>query len=443
MTVAEAIFFMFDFSLELAVALGALIGLTSFQVYYITNRLKIKKPGKTGSWTRPVEGRKKAKAERKTAETDTAPNQNVIQSELFKKFQNNLNRETVSESPSAEQSEEEDVIVSISSKSAKSAYGMPGKATAGASSKTEPREEEKNDKIPPRKVVEPSPGAKKPPVSSDESIKSLSRTIKVDPIGSLFDDIQEPLEAKAEQNENPEETEMADQNFSGEQPISSNEFLTSKDLEIASEDLEDSIDLIISTVRKQFEAAKTEDALNTIIKFLQNEGSAYQTSGKMLLLLELKADIEFELEQFSRASKTIQQIFANHVTKNSPDFLPTLEKYINKFNGINQQSNSIHLMFTALNEYRQLHDHSKMDVLYDEIEIAYRQSEDWPRLIQTYQNHLSIKKVLKDYVGQLDLLDHLGKLLYDQGEEDKSRKCYEQRLVIENEMQRAGIGKAK
>ena len=100
-------------------------------------------------------------------------------------------------------------------------------------------------------------------------------------------------------------------------------------------------------------------------------------------------------------------------------------------------------MFTALNEYRQLHDHFKMDVLYDEIEIAYRQSEDWPRLIQTYQNHLSIKKVLKDYVGQLDLLDHLGKLLYDQGEEDKSRKCYEQRLVIENEMQRAGKGKAK
>lgn len=434
---------MFDFSLELAAALGALIGLTSFQVYYITNRLKVRRPGKTVSWTRPAEELKKVKAERKTAETDTPSSPNVIQPELFKKFQSNLNRETGAESPPAEPLEEQDVVVSISSRSAKQAYGMPGKAAAGTGKKAEPREGETKEKIPPRKVVEPSAGTKKPPGYADESIRDLSKTIKVDPIGSLFDDIQEPLETKAEQNEKSVDREAEDQNFSGEQPIASNEFLTSKDFEIEPEDLEDSIDLIISTVRKQFEAAKTEDALNTIIRFLQNEGSAYQTSGKTLLLLELKADIEFELEQFSRASKTIQQIFANHVTRNSPDFLPTLEKYINKFNEINRQSNSIHLMFTALNEYRQLHDHSKMDVLYDEIEIAYRQLEDWPRLIQTYQNHLSIKKVLKDYVGQLDLLDHLGKLLYDQGEEDKSRKCYEQRLVIENEMQRAGKGKAK
>jgi hypothetical protein len=75
-----------------------------------------------------------------------------------------------------------------------------------------------------------------------------------------------------------------------------------------------------------------------------------------------------------------------------------------------------------------------MDTIYQEIEAAYRQMEDWPRLIQTLQNHLSIRKTLKDHTGQLDLLDHLGKLLYDQGDAASSKKCYERRLVIENEM---------
>ena len=75
-----------------------------------------------------------------------------------------------------------------------------------------------------------------------------------------------------------------------------------------------------------------------------------------------------------------------------------------------------------------------MDEIYQEIETAYEQMKDWPRLTQTYQNHLSIKNSLKDYEGQLELLDLLGKLLFDQGDAEGSRKCYEQRLAIENRL---------
>ena len=44
---------------------------------------------------------------------------------------------------------------------------------------------------------------------------------------------------------------------------------------------------------------------------------------------------------------------------------------------------------------------------------------------------------VQDFTGQLDILDHLGKMLYDQGDAEGSRQCYEQRLAIETQMNKA------
>ena len=60
--------------------------------------------------------------------------------------------------------------------------------------------------------------------------------------------------------------------------------------------------------------------------------------------------------------------------------------------------------------------------------------EDWPRLIQTYQNHLSIKKMLNDHQGQLEIYDHLGKLQYDQGDAEGSKLSYEESMSIKKQI---------
>ena len=404
-------FFSFGIDLELSVVLGVLIVLVALQARMIMRRLNVKKTRGTPDAARAANVIKKLKKA-----SATPPKQNVasekLDSGVFAQFESNLKRQTAKSAAPKEQ-KEEDVIVSLSTK------GSANKPAAPPAKQAKPAE-----KAP---VTESKVDKKK----RIDSLRKLNKSIKVDPIGGLFDDIDENLTTKPDDPPVGVKPEAP----SVEQPIASSEFLTGKDL-ASDPDEEEGIELAINMAIKEFEEGNHEESLAIIRQYTQNPNKKAETTEQTVQLIELKANNEFELGQYDRAAQTYQEIVSQHISKSSPDFLPLLERFIDKFKDVELEKHAIHFMFTALNEYRQMHDHLKMDATYDDIETAYRQTEDWPRLIQTYQNHLSIKKVLKDYEGQLDLLDHLGKLLYDQGDEDKSRKCYKQRLVVEKEMER-------
>ena len=405
----EGLFFSFGLDLELSIVLGVLFVLVALQARIIVRRINIKKSGSLPDAARAANVIKKLKKA-----SATPPKQKVapekLDSGVFAQFESNLKRQT-SQSPAPKEQKDEDVIVSLSTK------GNTNKPAAPM------KQPEPAEKIP----VAESKVEKKQRL---ESLRKLNKSIKVDPIGNLFDDIDENLDTKPE-----DPVGLKPEAPPADQPIASTEFLTGKDL-ASDPDEEEGIELAINMAIKEFEEGNHEESLAIIRQYTQNPNKKAETTEQTVQLIELKANNEFELGQYDKAAQTYQEIVTQHISKSSPDFLPLLERFIDKFKDVELEKHAIHFMFTALNEYRQMHDPLKMDATYDDIETAYRQTEDWPRLIQTYQNHLSIKKVLKDYEGQLDLLDQLGKLLYDQGDEDKSRKCYKQRLVVEKEMER-------
>ncbi len=409
LALVEGLFFSFGLDPELSIVLGVLFVLVALQARMIVRRLNIKKSRSVPDAARAANVIKNLK------KASTAPKQNVssekLDSGVFAQFESNLKRQSA-QSPAPKKQKDEDVIVSLSTKADKS------NTATTAVHKPEPAEEA------------PTTESKIEKKQRLESLRKLNKSIKVDPIGSLFDDIDENLETKPEDPVGSKPKVLP-----ADLPIPSNEFLTGKDL-ASSPDEEEGIELAIKMAIKEFEEANHEESLAIIRQYTQNPNKKVETTEQTVQLVELKANNEFELGQYDKAAQTYQEIVTQHISKSSPDFLPLLERFIDKFKDVELEKHAIHFMFTALNEYRQMHDHLKMDATYDDIETAYRQTEDWPRLIQTYQNHLSIKKVLKDYEGQLDLLDQLGKLLYDQGDEDKSRKCYKQRLVVEKEMER-------
>ncbi len=423
----EALFFSFDLGIELSLALGALITLIAFQVYLIVKKTQVKRQLTDPSASRAADVLKSLKSSTKKVKVGQK-NKPKISPDVFSEFQKNVDRADKGVKPLQKDEEEKEVIVSISSKAAQK---KPISAKGSAKSSSQVLK-------PDQKLVRPS--SKSVPEADLEKAKHLTKNIKVGPIGSLFDDVQETLETEPALmggKSSADQGNTKEQERNPDQPIISNEFLTGKDLAIDGEVAAEGIELALTAATKEFDLGNFENSLATIRQFLQDNEDKPTASEQMRRLVELKSENEFELEQYNRSSKTLQLIFSQYITKSSPDFLTLLEKYINKFIEKNEHTHAIHFMFTALNEYRQIHDHVKMDQIYGEIENAYRQLEDLPRLTQTLQNHLTIKKALKDYDGQLDLLDHLGKLLYDQGDEDKSRKCYEQRLVVENEMAKA------
>ena len=426
MTLLQILFYSFELSLELSVTLGVLAFLLALQVYLFVKRINPKRSTTQQAASRAADVLKTLKTGSPKASTKK---DSTIDSSVFSEFQKNVSRADKTTKPLGE-ADEKDVIVSLSSKAA----SKPKESAIPA--KQKPKEPEQKPPIE-QKLVQPS--ARKTAGIDSKTAKELAGKVKVDSIGGLFDDVQESLETEPVTNEiiEPDVDQTEDKKQRDpDQPILSNEFLTSKDL-IADGEEAEGISLTLSVASEAFNKGKFEDSLAAIRQFLADNKDKPAGSEAMQSLVELKTENELALKQYDRAAKTLQSVFSKYITKSSPDFLPLLEKYIGKFVEAGEAPHAIHFMFTALNEYRQLQDHVKMDQIYEEIEEAYEQQEDWPRLIQTLQNHFSIKKVLKDFTGQLELLDHLGKLLYDQGEEDKSRKCYEQRLIVENEMAKA------
>ena len=212
-----------------------------------------------------------------------------------------------------------------------------------------------------------------------------------------------------------------------------NERLTSEDFDGSIKVLENEAEMVLSVASKAYRDESYEEGLATIRKWFQNSYK-YNTQAKQNGdLLKLKADCEFALLRYEEAADTYQEYFTKHLKSGDGDYMEFLDGLVDRFTLAMQQHYAVPFYFTALNEHRKVQNHGKMDWIYSQIETAYRNTEDWARLIQTYQNHISIKKMLKDYEGQLDILNHLGKLQYDQGDAAGSKKSYELSIAIKNE----------
>lgn len=424
-----------DMDMETKLAITGLVFLLMVQLQFIISRAhkKGEEPRKRETGKRLSPLKKKPSAKAQTASRDQA-----IDPTVFSLFQKNL---TQSSEPELE-NPEDDVILSLSSKGKSKNREKTVKKAKGPTSH--------------EKTVQP-PKAKTGPLTIKEKEtetpgNKLQDKIPVASIGRIFDDIKETPEVTSgnvdpvklppkkldklilptdSSKKNPETTQAMDP------PLASKEILTSSDFEADASDARDEAELTLSVAQSFYQKKEYEKSLSALKPLFDASFQQQVPSDVMVKLTQLKGDCEFDLEQYEKASKTLQELFITHVDKQHPQYLEILEQIVKKYVDADQQHYAVHFLFTALNEFRQLHEFDKMDTIYAQIELAYHQLEDWPRLTQTYQNHLAIKKTLKDFKGQLGILDYLGKLLYDQGDDEGSRKCYEQRLTIESQMEKS------
>lgn len=414
-----------------------LIALMASQIIFLATRTKIKNRDGRSQPRRLSDnfwhiGRSAKKTEPRTKL------ENHIDPSIFTKFQQKINesQESSKTSLAGNISEQNEVILSISAKGKKAKVQNQQQPIS-----RENLSEKQRDSAQKMESVAKFPS--KPTSAKQDVAKTNIKTSEQVPLGSLFDDLQEPLPEKSVQTEEKKPIERVMDNKSQPPepkqnvPIIAHETLTSQDMEPNEEHSKDQAALVLTISRDQFQKKDFQESITTIKQFLEDGLKELSGSENIISLIQLKGENEFALKQFEKASKTWQDLFKKYVSKDQPQFLSLLEELILKYTKENHHRFAVHFLFTALNEYRQQQDFNKMDQAYHQIEIAYQQLEDWPRLIQTYQNHLTIKKTIKDFEGQLELLDNLGKMLYDQGDAKGSKKYYEQRLSIENQISKA------
>lgn len=361
-----------------------------------------------------------------------------IDSEVFKAFQKNLDKKTGKvgltknkDSTVNDLKQEEDGIV----------LNLSGKRTQPVEPPAIKKETQEKETKPEKQPLTYSKSAlqkkaaKKAETASEEASVPPKEKGKEESTG-LFDDIYEQLES--EQLKNEEEKTKAIQKKEEEtapQPTIANEVIDSDDFDIKEDDLQKEAQVILKMAEASMANSQYKETVKMVDKWLQYHTESIGTLDQFAhQLIFLKGKACFLMDDFIAASSVWEGLFKNHMKKTDILYLQMLNEVIDTFQENNQLQHSISFLFTLLNEYRVKGDRLKMDEVYLQIEAGYEQQEDWPRLIQTYQNHLSIRKAQNDYEGQLELLDALGKLYYDQDDKAGSRSCYEQSIQIKKEM---------
>ena len=415
-------FFVID-DWKTAAAVDALLLLAAGQILFLTSRTTVKsgRNSMTPHWTI------KTADEAKETDGPTKPPpkgkligdlDGGIKSDFFSRFQKNLTRSRRggAESDGAAENDRK-VVVSISSKSKRR---NRSKKTDLAASDAKER-----------------PGKLK----GGGEKSAADATGSADGLDSIFDDMREPQKpapAKILPKTKIDPgiiakklADLANERVDRKAPLVSHETLTSKDLKGPAEASENEAEMFFAVANRAYRDGNFQEGLATVRKWFQSVG---EQANKNRELLKLKADCEFALQHYEEAAETYQIYVKEHLKVGDKDYLEFLDEVGDKFARPMRQQDAVPFYFAALTEHRKARNHAEMDRIYSRIEIAYREIEDWIKLIQSYQSHISIKKVLKDYKGQLEILDHLGKLQYDQGDAAGSKKSYEQSIAIREEM---------
>jgi tetratricopeptide (TPR) repeat protein len=413
------IFWVFD-DWKAAMMVNLLVVLLVTQILFLSSKLTIKKnkPNldgeKIANMISTIKGApvKKQLVKKKKKKKPTKKEDTQIDPNVFSKFQNNLKDSQKNRGDDA--IEGEDVVLSLSSKSKK------GSAKSNLSKSGEHL----------KKTLES--GKLKPKMNRLK--KGGKIKVPTENIDSIFDDMKD-AENDKQKSVSKKDAIVNKQNDKGKiskikPPLISNEMLSSKDFKV----LENEAEMVFNAAEKTYRSGNFEEALSSIMRWFQSNYKYNTKASHNKDLAKLKADCEFSLLRYKTAAESYQDYFKRYCKQSDEDYLHTLDDVIDNFSLSIQQKYAIQFMFTALNEHRQTGNQVRMDGIYKEIEQAYRQMEDWPRLIQTYQNHLSIKKMIKDHQGQLEILDHLGKLQYDQGDAAGSKQSYEESMAIKNQI---------
>ena len=212
-------------------------------------------------------------------------------------------------------------------------------------------------------------------------------------------------------------------------PPMARETLTSKDFEISEEEVEKEDGVLLFAAQKADESRNYEDGLKLLSSwYKQIDSRAVREHDPELIFL--KGKFELKREQWDNAVTTWKKLFDGYLKQGESSFVTTLEEITDQFIETSKQEFAVPFLITLLNEYRKKNNRPLMDKIYCEIEKGYKAQQDWQQLIKTYQNHLQIRKVMDDIPGQFELLDLLGKLMYDQGDELGSKVCYEQSVEL-------------
>ncbi len=187
----------------------------------------------------------------------------------------------------------------------------------------------------------------------------------------------------------------------------------------------------MQTAKKAF-AAKDFKGAKEILQPLFKERQEAKQLGEEVAAFY--GDLLFALRDYPAHLKWSQERLKVH-KKGSGPYLRILENVMDQYSKSNQQQLALPFYLTAMAEYVKKNDSRRLDVTYYHLAEAYRSQKDWKNLLKSLENHVAIKKGLGDLEGQLPLLDQMGKLLYDTGNQAASQKTYELAIEIRQSLE--------
>jgi len=423
--VTAGVFFAFEW--QTATAILTLTGLLVLQIYFISSKIKPKGHRTLDKSAKTLNLEGNDSQEKAYDQTQNQP----FDSSVFSKFQANLDASEKQRGTLESALDLDEVVVSISPQAQKNekTFAVP----------IPPTKEPKQDII--TKPNRANPYIQNTPLALKDKEKKENpshKNLPKESIGTLFDDVRDPLIPDHEPTKKvvnqPKAKVKPTKSVKIPAPIVANESLTLDDLSSSEEQSKKEEAVFQVLAKNAFEKKKFSECLNLITQWIKSSEFHAERPPLAKEILKLKGDCEFSLKQFEDSSLTWQKLIERMIKEDDQNLLGELESLLEKFSSEKQHTHALKFYLTALGEYKKTENYPKMDQIYSAIELAYKKNKDWGRLIHTYQNHLSIKKSLKDHQGQLSILDQLGKLLYDQGDSDGSKRYYQQSIEIKNEL---------
>jgi len=287
-----------------------------------------------------------------------------------------------------------------------------------------------------KKPAAPKPSIPTPP-SKEAQDNHLLDQVPSEPLGDLFEHLDEGAGAKkkAATTITPKPRRPQQDTASGKSPLVANETLSLKGFDELGEPEQQISSLQLKSAEKALREKQYPQAAQIAEDWLRGEGKSSKNLKEALPFVDVATKAWWEQKDYPSHLKLWEFVFSSIVPKNSKEYLPLLEERIDEYVKINLEEQAVPFLLTALSVYKAQEDHLRMEGVYLSLEKAYGRLKDDKALAQCLNGHLGVKRALKDYPGQLELLDELGKRLYDQGDQQGSRQCYEESLVVKQQMQ--------
>lgn len=199
-------------------------------------------------------------------------------------------------------------------------------------------------------------------------------------------------------------------------------------------------DEVLAEAKKLAQAGEIIQSTGTIKNFLDSNDIPVKPA-VLAELVYLMGTNQLKEENFEAARDNLIDYFSNKINKDDPDFEKKLDNVSDIFESKGAQKFALPFFITALSIKRENQNFQAMDSIYNNIIKAYADLAEEDKMIEGYQNQLAIKRRLGDIEGQLDLLDKLGKLYYDQKNNGGYSFCYQQTIEIKKKMLEANSTK--